>query len=95
MATTSDIRRVGETLKTQVGDAIDQAAGVVSGAARDASEAVRGRASDLADRAQDFYDDLEGEDAGAKLRGVVAQYPLVSVAIAVVAGIMIGRALRD
>ena len=95
MATTSDIRRVGETLKTQVGDAVDQATGAISGAARDAGEALRVRASDLADRAQGFYDDLEGEDAGAKLRGVVAQYPLVSVAIAVVAGIMIGRALRD
>ena len=102
MATTSDIRRVGDTLKSQVGDTIDQMTSAATSAldraadvASSAGDTVRAQADRLAGGAQEFYDELEGDTAGAKLRGIVAEYPMASLLVAVAAGFLVGRALRD
>ncbi len=90
MAVTSDVRRVGETLKAKVDETVDQASRVAS----ETTEALRQRGSELAERAQGFYDDLEGDDPGAKLRTIVTDYPLASLAVAAAAGFLLARYLR-
>ncbi len=102
MATTADIRRVGDTLKSQVGDAIDHVSGAATSAidhaadvASSARETVRAQAGRIAGSAQELYDELDGDSAGAKLRSIVAEYPMASLLVAVAAGFLVGRALRD
>ncbi len=90
MAVTSDIRGVGEKLKSQFDQTVDQAANAASSAA----EAVRARTNRLADRAQDFYGELAGDDPAAKLRAVIADYPLCSLAVAAAAGFLVARVMR-
>jgi ElaB/YqjD/DUF883 family membrane-anchored ribosome-binding protein len=90
MAVTSEMRRVGEQLKSQFDGAIDQ----VSSVASNATDAVRDRTSRLAGSAQEFYDELDGDTPGDKLRAAVATYPLSSLAIAAAAGFLLARWLR-
>lgn len=106
MPDTSELRRTGEavksrvseavgaaseTVKSHVNDAVDQA----SRMAGDATETLRQQGSQIADRAQNFYDDIEGETPGDKLRSIIADYPVASLLIAVAAGYLVGRALHD
>ena len=91
MAVTTDIRGVGEKLKSQFDQTVDQA----TSAASSAADAVRARTSRLADTAQGFYDELEGDNPGAKLRAVIAEYPLCSLAVAAAIGFLAARVLRN
>jgi ElaB/YqjD/DUF883 family membrane-anchored ribosome-binding protein len=90
MAVTTDIRGVGEKLKSQFDQTIDQA----TSAASSAADAVRSQTNRLAGTAQEFYDELEGDNAGAKLRAVIADYPLCSLAVAAAAGFLLAQMLR-
>ncbi len=94
MAVKSDVRQMGDRLKSQFDDAVDHASSAVSGAASAASDAVRTHTSRVAESAQDFYDELEGDNPGEKLRGVIAEYPLASIAVAGAAGFLLARWLR-
>ena len=106
MPDTSELRRTGEavkarvseavgaaseTVKARVNDAVDQV-GKVAG---DASETVRQQGARLAESAQGFYDDIEGDTPGDKLRSIIADYPVASLLIAAAAGYLVGRALHD
>jgi hypothetical protein len=98
MATTSDIDRVGDKLTSQFGEAIDQAASVARDAAtvaRDATTVLRERAGKLADDAQEFYAELEGDTLTDKLRGVVGAHPAISLLVAAGVGYLIARSIRD
>jgi hypothetical protein len=106
MPDTSDLRRTGETVKarvseavgaagetvkSRVNDAVDQASRV----AADATDSVRQQGAQIAGRAQEFYDEIEGDTPGDKLRSLVTDYPVASLLIAVAAGYLVGRALHD
>ena len=90
MTVTSDIRRAGEAVRSKLDETVDQA----GRAASDTAEALRARGSALAGRARDVYDDLEGDDPGAKLRAVIGDYPLASLAVAGAIGFLLARFLR-
>ncbi len=89
--TATDARRLGETVTSRFNETVDQ----VSSAAADASAALRQQGARLASNAQDLYEELEGDDAAAKLRNVVSDYPIASLLVAGAAGFLIARFLRD
>src|SRR5258706_12621675 len=102
MPGTSDLRRTAESGKARVADASEtvkaQVAGAadqVSRAAADATDTVRQQGARLAENAQDFYDDIEGDTAGDKLRTLITDYPVAALLVAGAAGYLIGRALHD
>jgi hypothetical protein len=106
MPDTSDLRRTAESVKTRVTDAVGQASDTVKArvgdtvdqvtrSAADATDAVRQQGARLAENAQEFYDDIEGDTAGEKLRSLIADYPVAALLIAGAAGYLIGRALHD
>jgi len=90
MANTSDIERVGTTLKTHFGEAIDQAAD----AARGATSAISARADQLASDAQEFYEELDTDALAARLRGAVGAHPAVSLLAAASVGYLLARLLH-
>jgi ElaB/YqjD/DUF883 family membrane-anchored ribosome-binding protein len=88
---TSEIRRAGETVKSQLSGVVDQASGVASAAA----DAVRERSSRVAESAQEFYDELEGDSPANKLRHIVAEYPFASLVAAAAIGFLLSRTFDD
>jgi hypothetical protein len=106
MPDTSDLRRTAESVKTRVTDAVGQASETVKArvgdtvdqvtrSAADATDAVRQHGARFAENAQEFYDDIDGDTAGEKLRSLIADYPVAALLIAGAAGYLIGRALHD
>jgi hypothetical protein len=91
MARTSDMDRIGDTVKTQFGEAVDH----VTTAASEATDALRERSSRLVGSAQELYEEFDSEAVAAKLRGAVSDYPLVALLVAAGAGYLLARMLHD
>jgi ElaB/YqjD/DUF883 family membrane-anchored ribosome-binding protein len=83
--------RAGETVKSQLSGVVDQASGVASAAA----DAVRERSARVAESAQEFYDELEGDSPANKLRNIVSEYPFASLVAAAAIGFLLSRAFED
>ena len=106
MPDTSDMRRTADTVKARVSDAVGSASDTVkarvsdtvdqvSRSAADATDAMRQHGARQAESAQEFYDDIEGDNPGDKLRSLIADYPVAALLIAGAAGYLIGRTLSD
>jgi hypothetical protein len=102
MPDTSELRRTAESVKARVADAgdtvrahVNDTVDQVSRAAADATDAMRQHGARMAENAQAFYDDIEGDTPGDKLRSLVADYPVAALLIAGAAGYLIGRVLHD
>jgi hypothetical protein len=85
------VGQASDTVKARVNDTVDQ----VSRSAADATDAMRQQGARLAENAQGFYDDIEGDTAGEKLRSLIADYPVAALLIAGAAGYLIARTLHD
>ena len=83
--------RAGEAVKSQLSGVVDQASGVASAAA----DAVRKRSARVAESAQEFYDEIEGDSPANKLRNIVAEHPIASLAAAAAIGFLLSRAFDD